>query len=238
MVKPMAGFLAEYIDEKTSLPRPSYDLWEEVYLTSTYTTAVTQAALAAAAELAEAIGDADNAVRWRSVADDMFEAAHKHLYDTERHSLYKGIRVQDGVVTPDKVIDSASLYGAFMFGLFPTDSEEFAASHATFLERFGEAATGYPRYEDDHYHRPDGAWQDNYWIITTLWQAQIALELGNKDRAMELLEWSKSKATTTGMLPEQIDPVSGASISPSPLVWSQAEYLSTLLDTINEHPQS
>ena len=47
MIVPMANFLASYIDEHTGLPRPSYDLWEERFLTTTYTTAVTYAALQA-----------------------------------------------------------------------------------------------------------------------------------------------------------------------------------------------
>ncbi len=34
-IKPMANFLASYIDETTNLPKSSYDLWEEVFLTST-----------------------------------------------------------------------------------------------------------------------------------------------------------------------------------------------------------
>ena len=239
LVRPMANFLAEYIDDKTHLPRPSYDLWEEVYMTTTYTTAVTQAALAAAADLAEVVNDAGNAVRWRTVADDMLESARKHLYDHERGAFYKGIRTSsDGIITPDATLDSASLYGVFMFGLFPSSGPEFAAARQAFLDRFGAQAEGYPRYENDYYHRPEGASQDNYWIITTLWQAQIALELGHHGRADELLRWVHDKATTTGMLAEQIDPVSGAAISPSPLVWSQAEYLSTLLDTINDSEHS
>lgn len=39
------------------IPEPTYDLWEQVFLTTTYTTAVTYAALQSAADLAEVAGD-------------------------------------------------------------------------------------------------------------------------------------------------------------------------------------
>jgi GH15 family glucan-1,4-alpha-glucosidase len=57
MIKPMANFMADFIDETTGLPKPSYDLWEERFLTNTHTTAVTYAALIAASELAVVAGD-------------------------------------------------------------------------------------------------------------------------------------------------------------------------------------
>ena len=52
MIVPMAEFLAEYVDSSSGLPKPSYDLWEQDYMTTTYSTAVTYGGLLAAAELA------------------------------------------------------------------------------------------------------------------------------------------------------------------------------------------
>lgn len=66
MVVPMADFLADYIEPVTGLPRPSYDLWEEVFLTTSYTVSTVYGALIAASELASAAKDDDNAVKWRS----------------------------------------------------------------------------------------------------------------------------------------------------------------------------
>src|SRR5690606_20900871 len=124
MVRPMADFMAEYIDSTTGLPKPSYDLWEEVYLTTTYTTAITYAALLAAADLAEAAGDNDSAVHWRATAGDISEAAKRHLYSTERQALRKGLTVRGGEIIYDDRIDSSSLFGVFMYGLFPLGSDE------------------------------------------------------------------------------------------------------------------
>lgn len=79
-IKKMADFLANYVDEFTGLPKPSYDLWEEHFITSTYTTSVVFAALQSAAELAEYAGDSDSAVRWRSCSDDIYDHAHKKTF--------------------------------------------------------------------------------------------------------------------------------------------------------------
>src|SRR5664279_3912680 len=45
LIVPMANFLVHYIDRTTGLPHPSYDLWEEHFLTSTYTVGMTYGAL-------------------------------------------------------------------------------------------------------------------------------------------------------------------------------------------------
>src|SRR5690606_4594557 len=99
-------------------------LWEERFLTTTYTTSTVYAALHAAADLAEAADDPDSAVRWRSTADDIFTAAHKHLYNPDRKAFYKGILAKDGYIEHDQTFDMSSVFGAFMFGLFPVGSDE------------------------------------------------------------------------------------------------------------------
>ncbi|OGL21957.1 hypothetical protein A2707_01215 [Candidatus Saccharibacteria bacterium RIFCSPHIGHO2_01_FULL_45_15] len=236
MVKPMATFLNEHIEETTGLPKPSYDLWEEVFLTTTYTTSVVYAALLAAADLADAAGDSDSSVRWRATADDMFTAAHKHLYNEARRSFYKGIIVKDGQIIKNDTIDSSSIFGAFMFGLFPTGSNELTSAVETFETVFANenGKIGYPRYENDNYHRVDESSNGNWWFITTLWYAQYYLETSQTERAAEILQWTRQLATAAGGLSEQVNIHDNSLISPNPLVWSQAEYISTLLDTITE----
>lgn len=233
MVKPMATFLSEYIDETTNLPKPSYDLWEEVFLTTTYTTSVVHAALLAAADLAEDANDADSAVHWRAVANDISAAAKKHLFNDKRQAFYKGLISKKDGIHYDETVDASSIYGAFMFGLFGTKSDELAAAVNTYREIFKntEGNIGYPRYENDTYHSVrQGA--SNPWIITTLWSAQMSLEEGDGDTANAILEWTRQMAGTTGALPEQINPHTNGPVSPRPLAWSQAEYVSTLLDTL------
>ena len=93
---------------------------------------------------------------------------------------------------------------------------------------------GIPRYENDFYRRSDPAVNGNWWFITTLWHAQYLLENDNSPEAKFILDWTLKHALNTGMLSEQIDPVNDQVISPAPLTWSHAEYVSTLLDYIEK----
>lgn len=232
MVVPMAEFLTLYIDEVTGLPRPSYDIWEERFLTTTYTTAVTYAALLAAADLADVAQDAGNAVRWRAAADDMAAAAHKHLYNKDRKAFYKGIIVQDGAIQYDTTFDISSVFGSFMFGLFPAGSDEMTDAVVTLEQTFGFTVDkpGLPRYENDTYRRVSDAVTGNWWCITSLWMAQYYIEMGHTDKARAIADWVKSHAGGTGILPEQISPLDDSFVSVAPLTWSHAEYVATLLD--------
>lgn len=232
MVRPMADFLADYVDRETGLPKPSYDLWEEVYATTTYTVALTYSALVSASELAQSIDDKDHAVKWRNAADDIQAAAKKHLYNAQRGVFYKSVSVVDGQVVGDQTIDSSSVFGAFFYGLFATDSPEVASSIERVKEVFGvtKDSPGLPRYENDTYRRSSPHVTGNWWHICTLWMAQYEIDNGNLEGAEAALDWVKSYAVPTGMLSEQVDPAGGASVAPAPLTWSHAEWVSTLLD--------
>ncbi len=238
-IKKMANFLASYIDHDTKLPHPSYDLWEEKFLTSTYTVATVYGALVAAIELAEKANDPDSAVAWQAVADDIAAAAKTTLYNKERKFFYKGIRAGGGEIYYDDVIDLSSFYGAFMFGLFAIDSEEVTASYETICQEFGVCVDGcdvtpMPRYEKDTYDAVD-AKGSNPWFITTLWLAQYYFEIDKPENARAILAWVRDKMLPSGVLSEQIHPYNGSFISVAPLTWSQAEYINALLDMV-AHP--
>ena len=239
LIKPMANYMAQHIDESTNLPKPSYDLWEEIYITSTYTTAVVYAALIAAAQLAEIRHDDTSAVKWRAVADDMQVAAKKYLYNTDRGMLRKGIIVYDGgnEINYNDTLDMSSFYGCFMYGLFPANSEEISntvnAITTTFLPD-SENFTGLPRYENDTYLRRDGK-APNPWLITSMWLAQYYTEIGESEKSATIMQWVEDRASSTGHFSEQINQDTGEHMSVSPLVWSHAEYMATLLDAMTEN---
>lgn len=236
MAVPMADFLASYVDPITGLPRASYDLWEENYLTTTYTTAVTCAALLAASELAEIAEDEHNAVKWRSAAEDMRGAAQKQLYNTERESFFKGLLVTDGQVAKNAIIDSSAIFGTFLFGLFDSESDQVKKAVASLKQAFSVTSPqiGVPRYENDNYRRQDDSIVGNWWYITTFWLAQYEIANGEEDTARQRIDWLMSTASKTGILSEQIDPRTGKAVAPAPLTWSHAEYLSTMLDLVEE----
>ncbi len=234
MIKPMANFMADFIDETTGLPKPSYDLWEERFMINTHTTAVTYAALIAAAELATVAGDETSAVKWQSAANDIQAAAHKYLFNEERQVFYRGLRVENGTIAYDSTIDSAAVFGVFMFGLFAADSPEMRQSIHSLLETFNVSTDqpGIPRYENDEYRRTKPDIQGNWWYITTLWKAQYDIENDQFDSAKSALDWINNHMLSTGMMGEQIDPHTHEVVAPAPLTWTHAEYLGTLIDLI------
>lgn len=234
MVKPMADFLSSYIDETTGLPRPSYDLWEEVFMTTTFTVSTVYAALTAASELAEAANDPDSAVKWQTSAEEIKIAAHKHLYNRERKNFYKGLSVTNGSIEKNPIVDTSAVFGSYLFGLFDDRSEELTSAVESTKSLFGitNDSIGLPRYENDPYRRTSAAITGNHWFITSMWLAQYDIDNGDSTEAYKILDWVMSSASSTGMMSEQVNPETGEIISPAPLTWTQAEYLSTLLDTI------
>ena len=236
MIKPMADFMAEYIDDLTGLPRPSYDLWEQLFLTTTYTVATVYGALLAAADIAQAAHDDESAVRWKTAGDAIKAAAQKHLFNNEGKAFYKGIIVKNDEIIKDHTIDTSSSFGVFLFGLFGSDSSELKDSIETIITVFGvtENNIGLPRYENDNYRRTRDDITGNWWFITSLWLAQYYLAENRHDEAFRVIDWVQSCAMKTGMMSEQIDPVTREILSPAPLTWTQAEYVSTLLDSITE----
>jgi len=235
MVVPMADFMSSYIDELTGLPKPSYDLWEEVFMTSTYTTSVTYAALIEASEIAEAANDSTNAVKWRTSAEDIKLAASKHLYNNDRKVFIKGLTVENNEIVKNNSIDCSGVFGAFMFGLFDVESEEVKTSIETVKEFFGinTGSMGLPRYENDNYRRNNDQGVSNYWFISTMWLAQYYIEQADK-RYEDIMKWVNNSSLSTGMMSEQIDPFTNEIISPAPLTWTHAEFITTLLDSISE----
>jgi len=63
--------------------------------------------------------------------------------------------------------------------------------------------------------------------------AQYALQHGDDSTARAALDWVQSVMFTSGVLAEQYD-MSDQPLSVAPLTWSQAEYMSVLLDMITE----
>jgi len=95
---------------------------------------------------------------------------------------------------------------------------------------------GLARYENDNYQRttPRSDVPGNPWFVTTLWLAQwqIAAARGPNDLApaLDLLRWAAARALPSGILSEQVDPVSGAPVSVSPLTWSHGAVIQAVVD--------
>jgi GH15 family glucan-1,4-alpha-glucosidase len=233
LIRPMANFLASYIDPVTKLPHASYELWEEKFQTSTYTTAIVYGALVSAARMAEKLGKQADAVHWQTAADEMRQAAHKLLFNKDRGYFYKGFLSGDQGLEFDGVIDASSFYGAFKYGLFDIDSSELTQSVQTLAKTFNLAPdkpTPLQRYERDQYYTANPAGMGNPWFICTLWVAEYDMRTGNMARARATIQWVRDRMLSTGVLSEQINLETLTFTSVAPLAWSQAEFVNSILD--------
>lgn len=223
--EPMANFLAGYVDED-GMPLPSYDPWEHDYLTHTYTTAVTSAALVEAAEMADAFARENNKQHWSQAAETMRRQSDV-FYNPSRKYFYRGYIGRGEDRKFDETIDILSLYGAFMFGLVDTKSERIKEAIETARATLSDGR-GYSRFENDDYYMENS--QPSLWLNVSLWMAQIFLELDDISEAEKIIDFVKSTASPSGMMPEQVKRSSLEAASLSPLVWSHAELVNTLVD--------
>lgn len=237
-VKKAAQFLCDFREDETGLPLWSYDLWEEHRGVFTYTTACTIAGLHAAAHIAQILGHFTHAERYQNAADDMRQALLFHLYDEETKCFLKKIKRKDGKTIERDTTPDASVCMVWKLGVLPPDDPRVV----TTMERLRATLTvrtsvgGLARYTTDYYQSvvpPNGDVPGNPWIITSLWDAQwiIARAKKREDLAPALgwLEWARSHASPSGILPEQVHPFTGAPLSVGPLTWSHAMFVETVL---------
>jgi GH15 family glucan-1,4-alpha-glucosidase len=148
--------------------------------------------------------------------------------------LYCGLNVKGTKIAYNETVDCSSVFGAYIFGLFDVNSPEILNSVETVKQLFGvnDGALGLPRYENDYYRRVSPGITGNHWFITSFWLAQYYIDTGESEKALQILDWAKGHATNTGVMGEQLDPVTNEIVSPAPLTWTHAEYIATLLDLI------
>lgn len=230
MVKKMADFMVGYIDKDTGLPHASYDLWEEKFLTSSFSAGATYKALHVAAQIAQALGYMQDHDTWVHRASIMRKQSVA-FYNPARKIIRKGyLLAQDGSLQFDNTLDVSSLYGAFTFNF--AHSRQSILETAEVIERELLDKTpsgGVPRYENDRYFRENDTYKGNPWFVTTLWMAQFYLRAGRPEKTREYINWTIKNALPSGVLSEQLHPETGKPISVTPLVWSHAELINTIL---------
>jgi GH15 family glucan-1,4-alpha-glucosidase len=235
LIQPAANFMMQFIDAETGLPHASYDLWEEKFLTNTYTVAVVYQALLTAAKFAEMFEYPDDSVKWRRAAEELLKH-QEHLFDTDRQLYRKGFLVGDnGQLTYDNTLDISSMYGIAMFNYFEDDQPLKKTLEKVESILLNQSPTGgSPRYEHDHYFESEPQYMGNPWFVTSLWIAQYYIRIGRTDEGRRLVDWTLSRSLPSGVLSEQVHPTDGRPVSVTPLVWSHAELINTVLDLSEE----
>ena len=234
VIKKMAMFLAEYIDEETGLPLPSYDLWEEKHGISTFTSSTVYAGLIACAKFAKLFEKENDEQLFTRVATRMKEAIVRELYDNDLGMFVKLIALNNGKREVDRTIDMSSIHAIYTYGVLPIDDPLVISSIATIEEklRIHQGIDGVPRYTGDRYYMQESG-VPNPWYITTLWLAQyyakIAKNQEELNKALHWMKWTVTHSPLSGVLSEQLHPFTGEQLSATPLTWSHAEYVHTII---------
>ncbi|HSX08371.1 MAG TPA: glycoside hydrolase family 15 protein [Candidatus Saccharimonadales bacterium] len=226
-----AAFMANFIDAATGLPHASYDLWEQKFLTSTYTVCTVIAALETATELATALNHPDDAVHWQHAAEKI-RAGLGSLYHPDGY-YRKGFLLQEnGDLQYDDTLDASNFYGPYMFGKLPMSDTTLISTLDQVVGRLHNSSPigGVIRFEHDDYFLSKAQYKGNPWIVCTEWLAQYYISTGEVEKAKELMQWVLDRRQYSGVLSEQFDPDNGFALSVTPLVWSHAELINTVLD--------
>ena len=238
LICPIADFLVDYRDAESGLPLPSYGLWEEQRGVLTWTAAAVWGGLLAGANFAEDFGESQRAEHYRQVAEEIKLGVEKNLWQPDLGYFAKMIyQNPDNSWEVDQTID-ASISGLWQFGMYSPEDPKIKSSMQTVRERLwvNTPVGGVARYKNDGYHQVS---QDidnvpgNPWFIPTLWVAEWLAEIAESEEGLaasrDLLDWAVEHTLPSGIMAEQLHPYSGEPLSVSPLTWSHAAFITSVL---------
>ncbi len=143
----------------------------------------------------------------------------------------------------DTTIDSA-LYAIFAMGMLEPDDPRVEATMRAVEQKLTvrTAVGGVARYAGDTYYRSSDDMEKvpgNPWFICTLWLAQWriarAKTLEQLAEALPVFDWVADRALASGVLAEQVHPMTNAPLSVSPLTWSHATLVATVIAYNQKH---
>jgi GH15 family glucan-1,4-alpha-glucosidase/ferredoxin len=238
LVRKAAEFLVEYRDPDTGLPLPSWDLWEERYGIHAFTVSAVYGGLRAAKNFAIAFGDKKRAERYLQASEEIRVAFVKHMYSEKLRRFVRCIIPRkDGTFDVDETLDSAC-FAIPKFHILEADDERVQRTMDQIYRKLWVKTKigGVARYQNDWYQRvinDDPAVPGNPWFVCTIWLADYTIakaqNVAHLQEALPLLEWVATHATSSGLLAEQIHPLTGKPISVSPLTWSHATFVATVV---------
>lgn len=233
LIKMAADFLRTYRNQETGLPRSSYDLWEEKYGVTVFTASSVYGGLTAAAKFARLLGKETDDRRYQKAADEVKEAILSQLL-VEQSPASLSCIYEDGR-TIDDTLDVSNLYGLILFDVLPVADKRIGEIRKTILQELSPEHTigGVMRHQTDYYYRSHDEVHGNPWFITTLWLAECDIRAAKTPEDLAhvvgYFDWVVRYAKPSGILSEQLDPFSGEQLSVAPLIWSHAQFVSTVI---------
>ena len=216
--------LAAFADTAARVwPQPDQGIWE--VRTSgrpfTYSAALCHVALDRAARLAKRHNLPGDVVGWRREADRIRGAIVEGAWNDERQSFGQHL---DGGGDLD-----ASLLALPLRRLLPADHPRMAATAAAIARRLGAGDGLIYRYLPDA--TPDGLpGQEGAFLLCSFWYVDNLTMQGRVDEARALFDRLCDRASPLGLLPEQIDPGTGAFLGNFPQALSHVGLVSSAVN--------
>jgi glucoamylase len=239
LIKRTADFMVNYRDSNLKLPLPSYDLWEERLGIHIFTVSTVYGGLQAAANFTDAFGEVELSQKYRKAAEEIKDAVKKYFYLSDKKYFTRMVNRDGDTLKPDGVLD-ASVFAVFEFGMFDVhDAMVKNTMECVEKELWSDTNSGgVLRYKNDYYHNIGEGSPGNPWIITTLWLAYYYIAIAQTPEELQKAEyfitWASDHALESGVLAEQVHPVTNKPLSVSPLTWSHATFATAVQKLIDK----
>jgi GH15 family glucan-1,4-alpha-glucosidase len=183
----------------------------------TFSVAMCQVALDRAARLGESLGLPGPLDRWRASADKLVEKVLRDAWDEARQSLCE--HLGGGGL-------DASLLALPLRRVIPADHPRMVATTAAVQRHLGAGDGLLYRYLHDE--SPDGIpGGEGAFLLCSFWLVDNLALQGRVDEALELYSSLCERASPLGLLPEQIDPSTGAFVGNFPQAFSHVGVISS-----------
>lgn len=200
-----ADFLLDALDER-SLPRDTFDLWEEREGCHAYTAASVVGGLRPAAAMARR-HEPELADRYAAAAAAVSDALDCWFWSDE-HGRY--LRTLG-----DPIVDVSLLGLAWPFGAVEPAGARMRATAEAVERELSQPGGGMLRYAGDTYAG------GNSWVLARLWFGLWRRQIGDNAGHRSALAYAERVATPLGLLAEQVSE-DGQPVWVLPLAWSHA----------------
>lgn len=199
--------------------QPDHGIWEvrTAGRPFTYSAALCAVALDRGARLAEANGMEGEVAEWRAEAAHIRDAILEEAWDARLDSLTE--HLGGGGI-------DASLLALPLRGVIAADHPRMVATTRAVVRRLGAGNGLLYRYLPDE--SPDGLpGHEGAFLLCSFWLVDNLTGQGRLDEAVELYDSLCARASPLGLLPEQIDPASGAFLGNFPQAFSHVGVISS-----------
>jgi GH15 family glucan-1,4-alpha-glucosidase len=191
---------------------PDHGIWEvrSSGRPFTYSAALCQVAVDRAARMAERFGLPGPRQRWKQMADDIGRTILEEAWDAKAGTLTE--HLGGGKL-------DASLLALPLRRVVRADHPKMVATTRTICDRLGAGKGLLYRYR--HEESPDGIpGEEGAFLLCSFWLVDNLAGQGRVKEALELYDSLCARAGHLGLLPEEIDPATGAFLGNYPQAFS------------------